>query len=133
MKYLLDTDWIINLLAGNKDAEEKIQHLDPNDIVISLATVAEIYEGAYIYANPEAHIHTFRQFLSNFQLLNLNLSIMEKFAEIRSYLRRRGELISDFDILLGATALHHDLTVLTYNKRHFERIPDLKLYPSPAA
>jgi len=132
MKYLLDTDWIINLLAGNKDAEEKIEHLDPDDIDISLATVGEIYEGAYSYVNPPAHIHTFRQFLRHFQLLHLNLSIMEKFAEIRSYLRRRGELISDFDILLGATALHHDLTVLTYNKRHFERIPDLKFYP-PAA
>ena len=132
MNYLLDTDWIINLLAGNKDAEEKIQHLDPDDIVISLATVGEIYEGAYSYANPQDHIHTFRQFLSHFQLLHLNLSIMEKFAEIRAYLRRRGELISDFDILLGATALHYDLTVLTYNTRHFRRIPDLKLYP-PAA
>src|SRR5437667_73751 len=29
MKYLLDTDWIINLLAGNKEAEENTQHLDP--------------------------------------------------------------------------------------------------------
>ena len=57
---------------------------------------------------------------------------MEKFAEIRALLRRKGELISDFDMLLGATALHHDLTVLTYNTRHFKRIPDLKLYP-PAA
>ena len=84
MTYLLDTDWIINLLAGNKDAEEKIQHLDPEEIVISLVTVGEIYEGAYNYANPPAHIHTFRQFLSHFQLLHLNLSIMEKFAEIRS-------------------------------------------------
>jgi tRNA(fMet)-specific endonuclease VapC len=115
MNYLLDTDWIINFLAGKQDAEERIQHLDPEEIVISLATVGEIYEGAYSYANPQAHIHTFRQFLSHFQLLNLNLSIMEKFAEVRSYLRRRGELISDFDILIGATALHHDLTVLTYN------------------
>src|SRR2546421_2468531 len=132
MNYLLDTDWIINLLAGNKDAEEKIQHLDPGDIVISLVTIAEIYEGAFQYANPEAHLRTFRAFFQHFHLLNLNLPIVEKFAEIRSYLRRRGELISDFDILLGATALHHDLTVLTYNKRHFERIPDLKLHP-PAA
>ncbi len=71
MKYLLDTDWIINLLAGNKDAEEKIEHLDPDDIDISLATVGEIYEGAYSYVNPPAHIHTFRQFLRHFQLLNL--------------------------------------------------------------
>jgi hypothetical protein len=31
MRYILDTDWIINLLAGKKDAEEKIQHLDPEE------------------------------------------------------------------------------------------------------
>jgi tRNA(fMet)-specific endonuclease VapC len=132
MKYFLDADWIINLLVGKREAAENIQYLDPEEIAISLATVAEVYEEAYTYANPQAHLQSFRQFLRNFQLLNLNLPIMEKFAEVRSYLRRRGELISDFDILLGATALHHDLTVLTYNKRHFERIPDLKLYP-PAA
>jgi len=53
-------------------------------------------------------MQTFRSFFRHFQLLNLNLPIVEKFAEIRSLLRRRGELISDFDILIGATALHHD-------------------------
>ena len=37
-------------------------------------------------------------------------------------------MISDFDMLLGATALHYDLTVLTYNKKHFERIPEAKLF-----
>ncbi len=61
-------------------------------------------------------------------MLDLNEPIMERFAEIRAYLRRRGELISDFDILIGATAVFYDLTVLTYNIRHFKRIPDLKLY-----
>jgi len=57
---------------------------------------------------------------------------MERFAEICAYLRRRGELISDFDILIGATAVFHDLTVLTYNTRHFTRIPDLKHSTPPA-
>jgi tRNA(fMet)-specific endonuclease VapC len=127
MRYILDTDWIINLLAGKKDAEERIQQFDPEEIVVSLVTVAEIYESAYNFANPEAHIKTFRSFLSNFQLLNLNLLIIEKFAEVRVHLRRRGQMISDFDILLGATALHYDLIVLTYNKKHFERIPDIKI------
>jgi predicted nucleic acid-binding protein len=42
MRYILDTDWIINLLAGKKDAEEKVQQLDPEEIVISLVTIAEI-------------------------------------------------------------------------------------------
>jgi tRNA(fMet)-specific endonuclease VapC len=63
-----------------------------------------------------------------FRVLALSDPIVERFAETRAFLRRRGELISDFDILLGATALHHDLTVLTFNVRHLQRIPDLKLY-----
>jgi tRNA(fMet)-specific endonuclease VapC len=53
---------------------------------------------------------------------------MERFAEVRSFLRRRGQLIPDFHLLIGATALHHDLTLLTFNRRDFQRIPDLKLY-----
>ncbi len=89
MKYLLDADWIIHLLAGRKDVAARIHHLEPADIAISLVTIAEVYEEAFTYANPEAHLHTFRQFVSNFQLLNLNLPIMEQFAEIRAYLRRR--------------------------------------------
>ena len=40
MRYLLDTDWIINLLAGKAGAEEKIQRFDPDEIGISLVTVA---------------------------------------------------------------------------------------------
>jgi predicted nucleic acid-binding protein len=53
---------------------------------------------------------------------------MLRFAEVRSFLRRRGQLIPDFDLLIAATALHHDLTLLTFNRRHFLRVPDLKLY-----
>jgi hypothetical protein len=45
-----------------------------------------------------------------------------------SVLRRRGQLIPDFDLLIGATALHHELTVLTINRRDFERIPGLRIY-----
>ena len=128
MRYILDSDWIINLLAGKKDATEYIQRFDPDEIVISIITVAEISESAFNYANPEEHMKVFRSFFENFHLLTLNLPIVEKFAEIRAYLRRRGAMISDFDMLLGATALHYKLTVLTHNKKHFQCIPDIKIY-----
>ena len=130
MRYILDTDWIINFLAGKPDAAAKLERLDSKEIVISLVTVGEIYESAYHFANPAAHITKFREFIDHFELLNLNLPIIERFAEIRAHLRRRGQMISDVDILLGATALHHNLTVLTYNRKHFTRIPDLKVYPA---
>jgi predicted nucleic acid-binding protein len=37
-------------------------------------------------------------------------------------------LLLEPHILLGATALHYDLIVLTYNKKHFQRIPDIKIF-----
>jgi len=55
---------------------------------------------------------------------------MRRFAHIRGALRQQGHLIGDPDILIAATALHHDLILLTRNRRHFERIPDLRLMPA---
>ena len=132
MRYLLDADWIIQVLAGRNEAVVTHKRINPEEIAVSYITIGEIYDVAFTYANPQAHLHTFRQFLTPFPILDLNEPIMERFAEIRSLLRRRGETISDFDILIGATALYHGLTVLTYNKRHFKRIPDLKLYTPTA-
>ena len=37
-------------------------------------------------------------------------------------------MIADMDILIAATAIAHDLTMLTRNRRHFERVPGLRLY-----
>ncbi len=53
---------------------------------------------------------------------------MERFGVIRGELQRRGEAIGDPDLLIAATALDHDLTLLTRNRKHFTRIPNLKLY-----
>jgi tRNA(fMet)-specific endonuclease VapC len=61
-------------------------------------------------------------------VLPLEDPILEQFAELRAHLRRIGRPLPDFDLLIAATALHHDLTLLTFNRRHFERVPDLKLY-----
>jgi tRNA(fMet)-specific endonuclease VapC len=128
MAYILDADWVIHALAGKQRADTLLQQLAPRGITISWITVGEIYETAFDYANPDAHLAAFRQFLSPYPVVRVNEPIMERFAEIRSLLRRRGELISDFDILLGATALSYEFTVLTFNRKHFSRIPDLKFY-----
>jgi tRNA(fMet)-specific endonuclease VapC len=128
MEYLLDTSWIIQVLAGRDKTATQHKKLNLARVAVSYVTIGEIYEVAFNYSNPQAHLSGFRQFLAPFKLLNLNETIMEKFAEVRAHLRRRGEIISDFDMLLGATALHYDLMVLTYNKKHFQRIPDIKIF-----
>jgi tRNA(fMet)-specific endonuclease VapC len=128
MPYLLDADWIIQAAAGEPVAAQTLRRLSPNQVSVCWFTVAEIYEGAFNSVNPSARIGLFRHFLSPFRFLSINDGIAEQFAEIRAFLRRRGELISEFDVMLGATARYYDLTVLTFNLRHFRRIPDLAVY-----
>ena len=126
--YLLDSDWIIQALSNRQPAARLLQRLEGSAIFVSYVSVGEIYEGAFVTVNPQAHLTSFRQFLSSYRILTLTDPIMERFAELRSYLRRRGQRIPDFDLLIAATALHHNLTVLTFNRRDFGRIPDLVLY-----
>jgi predicted nucleic acid-binding protein len=52
---------------------------------------------------------------------------MERFARIRAELRSQGQLIPDLDILIAASALEYELSLVTRNTRHFRRIPGLSI------
>ena len=70
----------------------------------------------------------FRNFLSDYPALPLTDPIMTIFARTRADLRSRGMRIPDLDLLIAATAIEHGLTLLTRNRRHFDRVPGLRLY-----
>ncbi|HEY7060730.1 MAG TPA: type II toxin-antitoxin system VapC family toxin [Chloroflexota bacterium] len=128
MAYLIDTDWAINALAGRNPAANTLRRLTPLGLSVSLISAAEMYDVAFNSPNPEAHLARSRRFLRDFQILGLNDQIAERFAETRAFLRRRGLLITDLDLLIAATALHYDLTLLTFNVAHFQRIPEIRVY-----
>jgi tRNA(fMet)-specific endonuclease VapC len=128
MAYLLDSDWVINALAGRRCAVSPLERLSSQHIGVSVISLAEVYQQAFASTNPDAYLASFRNFIAPFRVIPVTEPIAERFAEIRALLTRRGELISDFDMLIAATALHYNLTVLTFNYRHFSRIPDLTLY-----
>jgi predicted nucleic acid-binding protein len=58
----------------------------------------------------------------------LTRSTLQQFARIRGRLRQQGTPIGELDILVAATALQHGLTIVTRNRRHFDRIPGLDFY-----
>jgi len=126
MPYLLDADWAIEVLRGRPDAVRALDRVRGGGIAVSRVTVAEVYEGAFRSANPGAGLNDMRQFFSAFLTLELSDAVAERFAEQRAHLRRHGEMISDLDLFVAATALTYDLTLLTFNRRHFERVPGLK-------
>jgi predicted nucleic acid-binding protein len=95
-------------------------------------TYGALYQGAYYARDPQTALRGLRTFLQGKRLLPLNRAILERFGVVRGDLTRRGLTIGDFDILSAATALHHNLTLMTRNRRHFARIANLRLYERPS-
>lgn len=127
MKYLVDTDVVIEHLRGRLQLRDIVQE---ELFGVSVITAGELYVGATRSHNPTSARNHAQIFLEGetVSILTLSLEIMMRYAETKTLLERKGNKIDDFDILIGATALVHNLTLITRNKKHFERIPSLRLY-----
>ena len=128
MRYLVDSDWLIDAFLGLPTAVNLLARLRDDGLAVSIISYGELFEGAISAPDPATELARFRRFLARLALLALDDAVMERFARLRTELRRRGQLIPDLDLLIAATAMHHDLTLLTRNVRHFRRIPELTLY-----
>jgi tRNA(fMet)-specific endonuclease VapC len=127
--YLLDTDWIIDALNGQDSAIQTLLELVPSGLALSIITYGELYEGAYYSRNPEPALAGLHAFLEGKEILPLSQAVIERFAIVRGALPRQiRQQVGDIDILIAATALEHDLRLLTRNLSDFQHIPDLKLY-----
>ncbi|MCA9876398.1 MAG: type II toxin-antitoxin system VapC family toxin [Thermomicrobiales bacterium] len=128
MSYLIDSDWLIDALAGSQRALSLLDQLIPTEPAISAISVAEVCDGAHGAPDPALALLRVQEFLSNYEILPVSQSVAERFAAERAMLRRRGMLIDDMDLLIAATALEHGLTMVTRNHRHFARIPGLRIW-----
>jgi predicted nucleic acid-binding protein len=125
--YLLDTDYVVDWLHSRRNIPEVLARLSPDGVALSLMTYGEIYEGIYRARDPQAAEAVFRRFLRDVPVLPLSRAILRHFARISGNLHAAGLHIGDADILIAATAIQHDLTLLTRNQRHFQRIAGLRL------
>ncbi len=128
MRYLVDSDFVIDYLKGKQQTTTLLAPLIADGLSISLITYGEIYEGIYFGTNQTKHEESFLRFLRGVTVLPLDEATMRQFALIRGELRRTGNLIGDPDILIAATALHHNLTLLTRNLKDFQRVSNLNIY-----
>jgi len=121
MKYLIDTDWVINHLKGKNRVVRKLEELAPEGVAISVISLAEIYEGVYYSKNPLKSQQFLEEFLApDLRVLNVDQEICKIFGKERGRLKQQKKMISDFDLLIASTCLYHNLTLLTNNRRHYE-------------
>lgn len=128
MSYLVDSDWLIDTLRGVPTAVEVPDKQGVHGLSISSITLGEVYEGVFHRPDAAKRLSELQDVIEEYAILGLTDPIMQVFARTRSMPRRSGRLIPDMDLLTGSMAIVHELTLMTRNLRHFQRIPELRLY-----
>jgi tRNA(fMet)-specific endonuclease VapC len=124
--YLIDSDVAIDAMAIRTQAVVALDVAATFGLRISIISVGELYDGVSRQRDPQQRHDQVADFLRPFEIVNLNQSVMIRFGRIRANLRQTGQLIGDFDIVIAATAIENDLVLITRNRSHFERIPELR-------
>jgi predicted nucleic acid-binding protein len=123
--YLVDTDWVIHYLNGHPGIVRRLDALKERGLALSVASLAEIYEGIFYSTDPEGNEADLDDFLRGVVVIGIDEGTCKVFGRERGRLRASRRTIGDLDLLIGCTALHHNLTLLTNNRRHFELIEAL--------
>ena len=127
IQYLLDTDWVIHYLNEHQGIVQRLDALLDDGLGLSIISLAELYEGVYYSRDPEGDEQDLNDFLRGVTILGIDEAVCKIFGRQRGRLRAEGLLIGDTDLLIAATALQYNLTLLSNNRRHFERIEGLRI------
>jgi tRNA(fMet)-specific endonuclease VapC len=119
---LLDTDTCIAILRGNQAVIERRSAV-PGGVVTTWITASELFYGAAKSKAPESNRALVTSFLATLPVLGLDQVSVQVFGEAKALLERQGQRLADADLLIGSIAVAHGATVITGNRRHYERIP----------
>ncbi|MBG1243781.1 type II toxin-antitoxin system VapC family toxin [Nostoc sp. NZL] len=127
MNYLLDTDTCIYWLKGRQPVRDKLLAVGWDEVCICVITAAELYYGAYNSNRVSENLSNAEDFIQNLPVVPLTDPALKKYGELKAQLRRIGQTIAEFDLLIASVALAENYTLVTNNTRHYERINGLKL------
>lgn len=124
--YLLDTNICIYFLKGQFDLDVKFQQIGGDQLYISEITLAELRFGVANSANPDKNRKALDTFLSGVSILPI-IDALDIYAKEKARLRKAGQPVDDFDLLIGASAITNDMILVTNNTKHFERLKGIKI------
>ncbi len=125
---LIDTDILSYYFKGDEVVIENFRnYLEDFDLIeISLITYYEIV-GGLLSKNALKQLVIFERFVTENLVLPLTEESAKISAELYSSLRQNGNLIDDIDLLIAGIAIENNMTLVTNNDNHFNRIPGLKI------
>ncbi len=126
MSFLIDTNICIYFLKGLYNLVEKFDEVGIGNLYISEITVAELKFGAAKSKYPAKNKLVIEELIHKFKQIPIYNSL-DIFAEEKARLQKKGNIVDDFDLLIGATAIGNKMVLVTNNEKHFQRLQGISL------
>ena len=123
---LLDSDTCIGILRGRVKVLQR-RATETDEIATSWVSAAELFFCAAKSAHPEANSALVVRFLNTLPVLEPDLASARLFGALKARLAQSGRLVADADLFIAAISLSRGATLVTGNRKHYDRIPGLAL------
>jgi tRNA(fMet)-specific endonuclease VapC len=127
MKYCLDTNTLIYFFKGLGEVSNRLLTTPPGEIAIPTIVIFELEVGIGKSTSPRKRIAQLHQITSLVNIVSFGQSEAKCAAAIRIKLEKQGIPIGPYDILIAASALASNSTLVTHNTKEFERVAGLKI------
>ena len=125
-KYLLDTNICAYFLNGKFNLESKIDEVGFENCVVSEITIAELKYGVQKSTLKEKNRKTLESFQTKFDIIPIFPSL-DIYAKEKARLKSKGNILDDFDLLIGSSAIFNNLILVTKNVSDFDRLEDIEI------
>ena len=124
---ILDSNVLIDVLRGDSGVQRALRSHEPSALAVPAVVRSELVLGANLAADGHAERFAVETILRPLRLLAFDERCANAYAVLHATLQKRGSLIGVADIMVAATAIAHDATVVTANVRAFSRVPFLRI------
>ena len=126
-RFLLDSNVCIACLRRKPWALKVLGSVTRASVAVSSLTVGELVLGTHLSEAPDRELAKVEAFLRPLQVLPFGQDEAYQWAGIDARLRKQGNRIETEDAMIAATALALQMTLVTGNTKHFERVKGLKV------
>lgn len=134
MGVLIDTGVFVQLERAGQAPEDALAALEDRDWYLSCITASELLHGVHRAVDPairERRSAFVEAALTRFEPLSIGLAIARTHARLAARLAAEGRTTGVHDLWIAAACVTLDLTVVTTNVRHSDRVPGLQVQSRP--
>ena len=123
--FIFDTDIYTNVLRKipSETLLSRLKKLPRRDQFTTTITIGEVYYGLMKASNKTRLLKLFEDvLLPRTTILPFDFSAAKKYGEIRSFLEKQGTPLAHADLQIASIALSMNMTLITGNLKHFQRV-----------